>query len=137
MRAVAGASVISLARERAEGTLREHHLVHWRARAVTLRHAIPFLARLGCPRVPLPTLPASSLDGKEGVVGSSPPEGFEKSLQAAIYRARALLAAGDKGRTRSHAGGTEHVDRLSFPHTKEELTRLAETLRDFPVGEFS
>jgi hypothetical protein len=25
---------------------------------------------------------------------------------------------------------------VSFPYTKEELTGLAETLRDFPVGEF-
>jgi hypothetical protein len=25
---------------------------------------------------------------------------------------------------------------VGFPYTKEELTRLAETLRDFPVGEF-
>ena len=74
--------------------------------------------------------------GKEGVDGSSPPEGFEKSLQIAIYRVR-VASAGDKGRTRSHAGGTERIDQLSLPYTKEELTGLAESfLRDFPVGEF-
>jgi hypothetical protein len=47
-----------------------------------------------------------------------------------------VASAGDKGRTRSHAGGTERIDRVSFPYTKEELTGLAETLRDFPAGEF-
>jgi hypothetical protein len=48
-----------------------------------------------------------------------------------------VASAADKGRTRSHAGGTERIDQLSFPYTKEEPTRLAETLRDFPVGELS
>jgi hypothetical protein len=44
-------------------------------------------------------------------------------------------SAGDKGRTRSHAGGTERIDQLSLPYTKEDLTGLAESfLRDFPVG---
>ena len=38
---------------------------------------------------------------------------------------------------RSHACGTECLDQLSLPYTKEELTGLAESfLRDFPVGEF-
>jgi len=49
-----------------------------------------------------------------------------------------VASGGDKGRTRSHAGGTERIDQLSLPYTKEELTGLAESfLRDFPVGEFS
>ena len=50
---------------------------------------------------------------------------------------RALLALANKGRTRSHAGGTERIDQLSLPYTKEELTGLAESfLRDSPFEEF-
>jgi hypothetical protein len=64
--------------------------------------------------------------------GSSPQESFEKSLQIAIYLVRALLALAT-GRTRSHAGGTEHIDQLSLRYTKEELTGLAKSfLRDLP-----
>jgi hypothetical protein len=55
-------------------------------------------------------------------------EGFEKALQTAIYRVRALLALATKARTRSHTGETERV--------VEELTGLAESiLRNFPVVE--
>jgi hypothetical protein len=42
------------------------------------------------------------MEARGGAGGSSPPEGFEKSLQIAIYRVRALLALATKvapGRT--------------------------------------
>jgi hypothetical protein len=63
--------------------------------------------------------------------------GFEKSLQNRDLSRASVASAGDKGRTRSHAGGTERIDQLSLPYTKGDLTGLAESfLRDFPVGEF-
>jgi hypothetical protein len=62
---------------RPRGTLREHHP----ARASTTSYSSPglsfFLRGFRARDVPrLPVLPASSLNGKEGVDGSSPSEGF-------------------------------------------------------------
>jgi hypothetical protein len=75
--------------------------------------------------------------GKEGVDGSSPSQGLGKPLQIDGFCIVSVARPGDKGRIRSHAGGTERTDQLSLPYTKEELTGLAESfLRDFPVGEF-
>jgi hypothetical protein len=46
-------------------------------------------------------------------------------------------SVGDKGRTRSYAGGTERIDQLKLAVHEEELTGLAESfLRDFPLGQF-
>ena len=53
------------------------------------------------PRVP--AVPASLLDGKEGVDGSSPSEGFKKPLQMSGVFSLLVAALGD---TRSHRGRT-------------------------------
>ena len=47
----------------------------------------------------MPAVPASSLDGKEGVDGSSPSEGFQKSLQMPVYRTERVAQTGDEGPT--------------------------------------
>ena len=69
-----------------------------------------------------------SLHGKEGVDGSSPSEGFEKVAANRDLSRASVASVGDKGRTRSHAGGTERIDQLSLPYTKEELTGVAQLL---------
>jgi hypothetical protein len=69
-----------------------------------------------------------SLHSKEGVDGSSPSEGFEKVAANRDLSRASVASAGDKGRTRSHADGTERTDQLSLPYTKEELTGVAQLL---------
>ena len=55
----------------------------------------------GLPR--MPSIPASLLDGKEGVDGSSPSEGFKKPQHISGFLSMLVVGSGD---TRSHQGRT-------------------------------
>ncbi len=65
------------------GNTRGHHLGHWRPSAVTRLRSIPSSCAAFVPARsrPCPLFPASLLDGKEGVDGSSPSEGSAKVQQ--------------------------------------------------------
>jgi hypothetical protein len=87
-----------------EGTPRERERGH--ARPMHGHSPLPdplglrdFRAR-GFPR--LPSLPSSELNGKEGVVGSSPTEGFMNGLQNGHFLVFLLPTQTREGRLREH-----------------------------------
>jgi hypothetical protein len=111
-------------RARDEGTLRERKRGYARHRAVIRLWRISSVSGMFVPAASgfLPSLPASSLNGKEGVDGSSPSEGSAKDPQIG---ALSFGSAFVETRVRyGDAGGIDWWNRNTLVGSYRALTRV-------------